>query len=438
MKLSFDQLRDRIYAALNPQGDNRPVRWVRELYDDRAIVQEEKSYDLFSIPYTVDEAGVVTLGDPTRVEVEYVRAERTVELAFKDGSGVPTEIQVIPFGRHETDKGVFVLDEEGAASVLAAFEAKVNDMVIDYEHATLYGGEAPAAGWIKRLVNKGSEGIWAVVEWTGRARRYLENREYRYLSPVFLKTLEGGRVVRLLHAGLTNLPAIDGMVPVVNKSDQLKPKKEVSRMKLLQTICKLLGLPEGTTEEQATEAVGAMKARTDALAPAMEALALKEGSTADDVRGALALRAVAHRDVLGALGLKPEATLSEVVGTVTAMKQGADQGVDLAGRVKDLEGKLRAGEAAEAVAAAMKAGKISAAQRDWATEYATNDPKGFAVFAAKAPQAVPVGSGGMGGASQGGGMKVGAAQLTAEDLMVCKQMQIKPEDYAASLTATGE
>jgi len=129
------------------------------------------------------------------------------------------EIQLIPFGYHVTSKGDFLLDEEALKLVVNTFDAQVNELVVDYEHQTLSGKEAPAAGWIKKLMNRGRQGLWGLVEWTERATGYLGRKEYRYLSPVFLKRQSDGRVVRLLNAGLTNAPEIDGMVALVNKSN---------------------------------------------------------------------------------------------------------------------------------------------------------------------------------------------------------------------------
>ena len=61
-------------------------------------------------------------------------------------------------------------------------------MVVDYEHQTLSDREAPAAGWIKKidgLAIKAKDGLWAIAEWTEKARQYIQNKEYRYFSPVF-------------------------------------------------------------------------------------------------------------------------------------------------------------------------------------------------------------------------------------------------------------
>jgi phage I-like protein len=79
------------------------------------------------------------------------------------------EIQLIPFGYHVTSKGDFLLDEEALKLVVNTFDSQVNDLVVDYEHQTLSGKEAPAAGWIKKLMNRGRQGLWGLVDWTDRA-----------------------------------------------------------------------------------------------------------------------------------------------------------------------------------------------------------------------------------------------------------------------------
>jgi phage I-like protein len=257
-------------------------------------------------------------------------------------AGVPREIQLIPSGSHRTGRGSFVLDEEGAASVMAAFDSQDNDMVIDYEHQTLRDVEAPAAGWITGLINKGNDGIWGEVQWNRRAVEYLNRREYRYLSPVFLKTGEEGRVVRLVNAALTNQPAIDGMVPVVAK----QVMDTEGHMDFLEEMLTLLGLPEGSTAGQALAFVR----------DAMDALELGEGEGPADVRAA-----------------------------IDALKNGRDE---LASRVESLETKLRARDAGDLVSAAMKEGRITPAMKDWAVRLAMKDEAGFREFLRNQPVVV--------------------------------------------------
>lgn len=272
---------------------------------------------------------------------------RTVALSHPDG--VPSEIQVIPFGTHKTEKGDFTLDEEGSALILKDFESRANNMVIDYEHQTLGGSEAPAAGWIKKLINKGKDGIWAVVEWTDRAKQYLKNREYRYLSPVFLKKGSDNKVIQLINAGLTNQPAIDGMVPLVNKGGDSPPyRKEEKVMK------KLLEL----------------------------------------------------------LGLKEDATASEVTATILAMKQAQGQASEvpvLKSELQALKAQIANRDAEELVALAMKEGKVTPAQKDWAVAYAGRDPEGFKVFVAKVPVVVHTGET-AGGKGPGDGVSISEVQ----------------------------
>lgn len=279
----------------------------------------------------------------------------------------PSEVQLIPYGRHKTSKGDFVLDEDGASSIIADFDSRQNDMVLDYEHQTLIGSEAPAAGWIKSIINKGSEGIWAVVQWTPRAIAYLRNREYRYISPVFLKRASDNKVIRIINAALTNQPAIDGMVPVANKwtRDENPEAEEKRKEECMEKLFELLDLKADATEEQAIRTV----------------ISMKEGK---------ALLEKEHAEVLKALGLKDGASVSEATGTIEAFKQGHNGAAELSKRVLELEGKLRDKEASALVSAAMKEGKVTPAQKVWAAAYAGRDPEGFRTFVAKAPVVVPV------------------------------------------------
>lgn len=136
------------------------------------------------------------------------------------GAGVPAEFQVLPEGKIEINGAPpAYLDEGAARKVIAFFKARGNDMVIDYEHQTLKDGQAPAAGWIKDLAWKGKDGLWAVVEWTKKAKDYLENREYRYFSPVIYVSAPERLVTSLVSVALTNLPAINNLIPIITKMD---------------------------------------------------------------------------------------------------------------------------------------------------------------------------------------------------------------------------
>jgi phage I-like protein len=317
-----------------------------------------------------------------------------------DGGKVPEWVQIIPFGEHNTDKGLVILDNAGAAEVLENYKAMVNDLVIDYEHQTLTGKEAPAAGWIGQLENRGKDGIWANVAWCKRAAAMLESREYRYLSPVML--LDKKRRVRSLHsAALTNTPAIDGMEPVVAKQDVNGGDAAIHKEDSIKMdkILNALGLAATATEEEVIAAVNALKAAAGAIP-------------------------VACKGVITALGLKDGANESEVVGTIVAMKSGSDKVTELSAKVTELTGQLTAITAEELVQVALKAGKITAGQLDWARDYAKRDAEGFKVFSAKAPAAVPIGEDHKQPAD-----KKEAAELSVPELAVCKQLGVSAEAF---------
>jgi phage I-like protein len=134
------------------------------------------------------------------------------------GKDAPAEFQLLPEGKIEIegDAPAF-LDEEAAKSVIENFERRGNDMVIDYEHQTLKDVEAPAAGWIRKLIDKGKDGLWAAVDWTERAKKYIESREYRYFSPVIGVASKGRKVVMIANVALTNYPRINNLKPIIAK-----------------------------------------------------------------------------------------------------------------------------------------------------------------------------------------------------------------------------
>jgi len=142
--------------------------------------------------------------------------------AALDANDVPGRVLVAPWGQVESTNGSFVVDDESTALVVAAFDEHGTDIPIDYEHQTLGGtysspsGQAPAAGWIKRILSEPGVGILAEIEWTDRAMEMLATKEYRYLSPVAVVRKTDRKLSAIHSVALTNKPAIVGMAPIVN------------------------------------------------------------------------------------------------------------------------------------------------------------------------------------------------------------------------------
>lgn len=180
--------------------------------------------------------------------------------------GVPNEIKILPVGMVKSQKGNFYVDKESYALMKEDMESHGVDIVIDYEHQTLKDCQAPASGWIKKLEYT-TDAIVAKVEWTPRAKQYLSDKEYRYLSPVVLTRREDKKAVKLHSLALTNTPAIDSMFPIINsmeipddgesenneqkKDDSIiEGDKEAYDAKYALMIKELLGLPEKSTWEE--------------------------------------------------------------------------------------------------------------------------------------------------------------------------------------------
>lgn len=153
----------------------------------------------------------------------------------------PECIKVLPCGYVSSEKGDFIVDADSFRLMKEHMKHRNIDIVIDYEHQTLNDVQAPAGGWIKELVLK-SDGVYAKVEWTERARQYLLNREYRYLSPVVLVRKRDRKAAQLHSAALTNTPAINGMTPIVNSIVLAEDKPELDKMQA--HILRMLNLTE--------------------------------------------------------------------------------------------------------------------------------------------------------------------------------------------------
>lgn len=286
-------------------------------------------------------------------------------------SEAPDEIKILPLGTVHSQKGDFVVDDESFDLINRHFENRVLDLVIDYEHQTLKDVQAPAGGWIKKLV-KTNDAIAAQVEWTAKAKQYLENKEYKYLSPVVICRKSDGKAVALHSVALTNTPAIDGMFALVNSIDISSPDgAEGGNSMELKKIVALLGLPADATEADVEKAIQELK---------------KQEKTEE---------VVANKTIMDLLELKGDAKTEDVAAKIMELKGTADKTKDE--MILELKRRMDERDAEELVTMALKQGKISAAQKAWAKEYALKDAEGFQAFVAKAPAVVPIGKTGSAG-----------------------------------------
>lgn len=146
------------------------------------------------------------------------------------GSALPQEFLLLHYGTNSYSKaganGAFEFTETDADSVIRDFENRGHDLVIDYEHQSLGGEKAPAAGWIDAIC-KTAEGLSAHVKyWTEEAAKLLSSGEYRYFSPTIYFSRSGKTVSSIHSVALTNHPALHGIPALAAADDDAGAKTE--------------------------------------------------------------------------------------------------------------------------------------------------------------------------------------------------------------------
>lgn len=136
--------------------------------------------------------------------------------------------------------GLFEIDKNMMENVLENFNNQKIDLVCDYEHQTITktDGPAPASGWIKSLSIEDDK-LYAFIDWNEQAKEHIQNREYRYVSPVFspntIDRVTGKNRGWSLHSlALTNRPFLEelGEVFLNSKDDLIDLKQQIEDLKI--------------------------------------------------------------------------------------------------------------------------------------------------------------------------------------------------------------
>lgn len=287
-------------------------------------------------------------------------------------SGAPGWIPLLPLDQFagRDGRGPYRTDE---AAVRAQFAAWGMPLMGDYEHQGLYapanGQPAPACGSVTAL--EARDGILGgVVQWTQRAASMIGAREYLYISPVF-DHLPDGCVVRLTGWTLTNNPNL--YLPAIARRDGLITQEQ-----------------HAMDQERASKVLGWL----------INELNLPATATADDVIShvqiigdSLKSAQAAMGQIHAALGLPADANADALVGAAQARGAGPDPArfVPMAefqrvsNSLHTLQSSQREAAAAQAVSAAMTAGKVAPGMKDWAGDYAARDIDGFNRYVDSAP-----------------------------------------------------
>jgi phage I-like protein len=280
--------------------------------------------------------------DATELERVVLEASAVGQAATEGAATVPQRILIAPAGQVRSASGSFLVDRDAMEATVAAFQAHGTDIPIDYEHQTLGGpysspnGQAPAAGWIKSLIAVSSS---SVVE------------------------------------GADGRPLANGLWAEVTWTDEAREKLAARQYRYISPVAlvrrsdrRLVGIHSvALTNKPAIVGMLPVVNRIDAPRPV-------PGGVGDWC-------AVEDRSIVA---MRELLNLGESADADEVLLAGAD-------RIRTLQDTMTARQAADRVAAAMSAGKLTAAQRDWAMDLARRDPAEFDKWQAAAPQVVALG-----------------------------------------------
>lgn len=329
------------------------------------------------------------------------------------GSTAPEWVQLLPFGEvkpQDSRKGWTVKD---IASIISA---SASPLAIDYDHGTdrehAAESNSRAAGWMTELKDggpAGEPGLWAKVDWTPSGGKAIAEREYRYISPVFMHDKQTHEVTRVLRAALTNNPALE--------LKALASQEQETDLNLKALAAKL-GLPETATEAEVLAAIETLTQTKTALASKtklLSSVATAAGLAADKDIGDTEVTAICAKLKTPSKGGETE--------IATLQKQVDDLNIELASFKKgNAEEKAKA-----AVDAAIADGKLPPAQKEWAISYCSRDPEGFNTFIGKQAKVLPDGRIAPTDAKDG--------VLSAEEKQICAQLGLSEDDYKKELAS---
>lgn len=288
------------------------------------------------------------------------------QICLSETGEPPDWVQLVPAGKNIKARDGRKFSNAKPEDVVKAFEGSSLDLPIDFNHSSESRDErpAPAAGWIVELEIREGE-IWGRVEWTRLGIEALRNKEYKYISPAFYQS-KTGLVLELVSAGLTNRPALDlpSLASADNQNNGGSDRPMEQNMDLSKLLA-LLGLSADAKMEDILLAVATLKLEGE-----------KSATKLDEVEKALAKAQTPSLDEF-----VPRADHDVVVARAeTAEKQLAEQ------KEKAQNDKIEV-----VVAEAMKAGKVTPANKDFYVETCKQEGglERFQAFVKNAPVVGP-------------------------------------------------
>jgi len=324
-------------------------------------------------------------------------------------------------------RGPFTL---GDADDVIRTSMAAGKLPIDENHAVdkaaPEGRPSPARGWIVEMQAR-PDGLWGRVEWTGSGAELMRDKAYRGISPVFTHTKEGGRVVRVLRAALTNDPNLT-LTTLHSRSNS---------MDFLAKLRQALGLPADAAQDAMLTSVSAHALAGTTLGKVSAVLGLAADAKSDDIiAGATAKAADAGKLTAisancKAAGLDLEKLTPKELETQLMARSGSSAETELRQTVISLQSRLDtlAGDQAKEKATtfidgAIAAGKPIKAMRD---HYIARHQKDAAAVESEVNALVSIHAGGIVRPP-----KPEDGALDADETKVVEMMGLDPKKYAES------
>ena len=112
------------------------------------------------------------------------------------------------------------LDEESLKKLADKLNASGREILVDRDHASSKPGldrDTSAQGWASEFEVREGQGLFGKVKWSDIGKKLVENRVFRWLSPVF-KLGSDKKPVDMQAIALTNTPSQILLKPVLNQA----------------------------------------------------------------------------------------------------------------------------------------------------------------------------------------------------------------------------
>ena len=123
------------------------------------------------------------------------------------------------------------LDEESLKKLADKLNASGREILVDRDHASSKPGldrDTSAQGWASEFEVREGQGLFGKVKWSDIGKKLVENRVFRWLSPVF-KLGSDKKPVDMQAIALTNTPSQILLKPVLNQAAGAETVEEVEK-----------------------------------------------------------------------------------------------------------------------------------------------------------------------------------------------------------------